>query len=178
MQGGKVTWSVAAVISASFLLTACGGTTVESDADESIAPLSREVVTSTSSEAASSSVVASSSTAASTSATAPASTTPLPAAGDGLDAPAQEITAVPTQEFESTDTAYLAALQEAGINTEGIQSEMVSAGRMVCGGSEDGVTQANILAIAGQVKSQARSEESEERIVEIIREQATRTYCP
>lgn len=163
--------SIAVLIAAGSLLAACGGgTTVESDTDESIAPLTRELASSSTS----SSSVESSSTQESTSASASAD---APAEPQGPDQPAQEISQLPTTEFTSADEEYLAALVEGGIDVVGIESEMVSAGMMVCGDTTDALTQATVDAIAGQVVQQQRTTASHDVVVAEITEQASEIYC-
>ncbi|MDO4929166.1 MAG: DUF732 domain-containing protein [Corynebacterium sp.] len=163
--------SVAALVAVGSILAACGGgTTVESDTDESIAPLTRELASSSTSStsAESSSAQESASTSSSTGAS---------AEPQGPDQPAQEISQLPTTEFTSVDTEFLAALNETGIDVAGIESEMVSAGMMVCGDTTDALTQATVDAVAGQVIEQQRTTASHDTVVAEIKEQASKTYC-
>lgn len=169
------------LVAAAIALSACGGTTVETEADESIAPLSREPASSSSSSSSASSSSSESSSASSGESSGAASSSSAPAATSepaGLDQPAQEITAVPQQQLSDTDVRYLQGLQNAGIDTAGIQPEMVSAGIMVCEGSDDDLTQATVRAIAGQVVQQQRSAAQEDAVMDTITKEAQQAYCP
>ncbi|MGX1738199.1 hypothetical protein ACWIB8_03395 [Corynebacterium flavescens] len=151
----------AAALSAACLLSACGSATVESAGPgeaTSVPPLER-------------SSAAASSTAASTSAK-PSAAASEPAAEDQG---AREVSEIPTSAVpvDDAEKSYLHALGDAGLNTEGVEDQIIGAGYSACQ-PEDNVT---IPAVAGQLIEQERTSMSYEELSALITDQARTAFC-
>lgn len=146
------------------LLSACGSATVENDGTPeatSVPPLER-------------SSSATSSSTASTSASANAS---VEESGEPAieDQGAREVSEIPTSEPPISEDAagYLRALGEAGLNTEGVEDQLIGAGHSACH-PEDAVT---IPAVSGQLIEQQRTTLSYEELSTLIEDQARTAFC-
>lgn len=166
---------VAAAAATTLGLSACGGSTVTSDdvaSDTSVAPLEREAKdkdTEDKDADAESDDRAESETRA-----------PRP---DGSAAPAprdqgaQEIEEIPDSQpgASEQDEHYVGALNDAGIDTAGYESLLVSTAWTVC--SDDAVASATPGAVAGQLVAQGRTDLDEDAVVREIETNAREVYC-
>ena len=71
------------------------------------------------------------------------------------------------------DADYLAALTQSGINTEGVEDQLLGVGQNSCEG-QDSVT---IGAVAGQLIEQGRAQLPHEQVVALITNTAMAAYC-
>ena len=71
------------------------------------------------------------------------------------------------------DADYLAALTQSGINTEGVEDQLLGVGQNSCEG-QDSVT---IGAVAGQLIEQGRTQLPHEQVVALITNTAMASYC-
>ena len=159
--------TAAALLAAGALLAGCGSATVdESEATEtSVAPLERS---SGSSEGAESS--STSSSAASSSDKASSGSGSSRGSGEEPeDRGAREISEIPAPApAEGPHQEFLAALSDGGVNTEGVEDQLVGAAQAACQG--DTVT---VPAVAGQLIEQGRSELSHEQLTQLISEKGS-----
>ncbi|MGV3072727.1 DUF732 domain-containing protein [Corynebacterium phoceense] len=171
----------AAVLAAAGLLAACGSATVEQETPTSIAPLETTALSDApSSESAESSASASESASGSVSAS--------ESAASAFSEPESEAAAVATAQDEGAravseapapaplvdrDADYLAALTQSGINTEGVEDQLLGVGQNSCEG-QDSVT---IGAVAGQLIEQGRTQLPHEQVVALITNTAMASYC-
>ena len=155
----KVPAACAAVMAAALTLGACGSATVESTddpTDTKVAPLERSAAPT--SDAASSS--AASETASSS--------------ASASRAPASEISAIPTPEqSQGPEREFIAAVQKAGVNTDGAEDQIIGAGQAACR-EGDAVT---IPAVAGQLIEQGRATLPHEELTAVLTDQARGTLC-
>jgi len=162
--------SVAAVLlAAGALLAGCGSATVdESEATEtSVAPLERSA--SASSAAASG---ASSETSTSTSENSSAGSSSRGTGDEPEDRGAREVSEIPAPApDEGPNQDFLAAVSQGGVNTDGVEDQLIGAAQASCQG--DAVT---VPAVAGQLIEQGRSELSHEQLTQLITEQG-RALC-
>ena len=162
--------SVAAVLlAAGALLAGCGSATVdESEATEtSVAPLERSA--SASSAAASG---ASSETSTSTSENSSAGSSSRGTGDEPEDRGAREVSEIPAPApDEGPNQDFLAAVSQGGVNTDGVEDQLIGAAQASCQG--DAVT---VPAVAGQLIEQGRSELSHEQLTQLIKEQG-RALC-
>ncbi len=156
--------TAAALLAAGALLAGCGSATVdESEATEtSVAPLERS---SGSSEGAESS--STSSSAASSSDKASSGSGSSRGSGEEPeDRGAREISEIPAPApAEGPHQEFLSAISDGGVNTEGVEDQLVGAAQAACQG--DTVT---VPAVAGQLIEQGRSELSHEQLTQLISE--------
>ena len=162
--------SVAAVLlAAGALLAGCGSATVdESEATEtSVAPLERSA--SASSAAASG---ASSETSTSTSENSSAGSSSRGTGDEPEDRGAREVSEIPAPApDEGPNQDFLAAVSQGGVNTDGVEDQLIGAAQASCQG--DAVT---VPAVAGQLIEQGRSELSHEQLIQLITERG-RALC-
>ena len=167
----------AAILAAAGLLAACGSATVEQETHTSIAPLETTALSDApSSESAEASASASGSASASES-SASASSEPeseAAAVATAQDEGARAISEAPAPApLVDRDADYLAALTQSGINTEGVEDQLLGVGQNSCEG-QDSVT---IGAVAGQLIEQGRTQLPHEQVVALITNTAMAAYC-
>ncbi|MCQ9331929.1 DUF732 domain-containing protein [Corynebacterium phoceense] len=167
----------AAILAAAGLLAACGSATVEQETPTSIAPLETTALSDApSSESAEASASASGSASASES-SASASSEPeseAAAVATAQDEGARAISEAPAPApLVDRDADYLAALTQSGINTEGVEDQLLGVGQNSCEG-QDSVT---IGAVAGQLIEQGRTQLPHEQVVALITNTAMAAYC-
>ncbi|KXB51949.1 hypothetical protein HMPREF3227_02283 [Corynebacterium sp. CMW7794] len=167
----------AAVLAAAGLLAACGSATVEQETPTSIAPLETTALSDApSSESAEASASASGAASASES-SASASSEPeseAAAVATAQDEGARAISEAPAPApLVDRDADYLAALTQSGINTEGVEDQLLGVGQNSCEG-QDSVT---IGAVAGQLIEQGRTQLPHEQVVALITNTAMAAYC-
>ncbi len=167
----------AAVLAAAGLLAACGSATVEQETPTSIAPLETTALSDApSSESAEASASASGAASASES-SARASSAPeseAAAVATAQDEGARAISEAPAPApLVDRDADYLAALTQSGINTEGVEDQLLGVGQNSCEG-QDSVT---IGAVAGQLIEQGRTQLPHEQVVALITNTAMAAYC-
>ena len=118
------------VVGAALCLTlaGCGSATVDSEPPQEteVAPLERESDAPTSAEETSSK--------------------------SQEDRGAREISEIPTAELPESEAKYLGRLKDAGVNVEGVEDQLLGAGKAAC--DENEVT---ISAVAGQLVEQQRT---------------------
>ncbi|NME88933.1 hypothetical protein [Corynebacterium stationis] len=157
----------AAALLAAFTLAACGSATVESGSeispDDTIAPLERGEGELTSAPETSSSKAAAASSEASTSASEPAPE----------DRGAQEVEKAPTPQVDNSDAGYLDAIAGSGVDISGVENQLISAAHTACN-PDDEVT---VLAVAGQLVEQERTDKDVEEVATLINEHAQAAYC-
>ena len=159
----------AALLAAGALLAGCGSATVdESEATEtSVAPLERSA--SASSAAASG---ASSETSTSASENSSAGSSSRGTGDEPEDRGAREVSEIPAPApDEGPNQDFLAAVSQGGVNTDGVEDQLIGAAQASCQG--DVVT---VPAVAGQLIEQGRSELSHEQLTQLITEQG-RALC-
>ncbi|KHO30677.1 hypothetical protein [Corynebacterium minutissimum] len=157
--------TAAALLAAGALLAGCGSATVdESEATEtSVAPLERSAG---SSEGAESSSTSNSSAASSSDKASSGSGSSRGSGEETEDRGAREISEIPAPApAEGPHQEFLAALSDGGVNTEGVEDQLVGAAQAACQG--DTVT---VPAVAGQLIEQGRSELSHEQLTQLISE--------
>ncbi|QRP61890.1 DUF732 domain-containing protein [Corynebacterium minutissimum] len=160
--------TTAALLAAGALLAGCGSATVdESEATEtSVAPLERS---SGSSEGAESSSTSNSSAASSSDKASSGSGSSRGSGEEPEDRGAREISEIPAPApAEGPHQEFLAALSDGGVNTEGVEDQLVGAAQAACQG--DTVT---VPAVAGQLIEQGRSELSHEQLTQLISEKGS-----
>ena len=161
--------SVAAVLlAAGALLAGCGSATVdESEATEtSVAPLER------SASASSAASGASSETSTSASENSSAGSSSRGTGDEPEDRGAREVSEIPAPApDEGPNQDFLAAVSQGGVNTDGVEDQLIGAAQASCQG--DAVT---VPAVAGQLIEQGRSELSHEQLTQLITEQG-RALC-
>lgn len=167
----------AAVLAAAGLLAACGSATVEQETPTSIAPLETTALSDApSSGSAEASASASGSASASESAASASSEPESEAAAvvTAQDEGARAISEAPAPApLVDRDADYLAALTQSGINTEGVEDQLLGVGQNSCEG-QDSVT---IGAVAGQLIEQGRTQLPHEQVVALITNTAMASYC-
>ena len=141
-------------------LTACGGSTAKSDKNSST------TTTSTTSSAAPSSSAGAN--------TVPEDQSTLPKASEGRGA---EVSAVPdpAPPLSEQDKHYLDDLNKQGVNTKGMEGDIVNAGRSMCGPDPQG-NDAMAGFLAGQLAEQQRSDKSPEELKQIVKDN-NQTHC-
>ena len=160
--------TTAALLAAGALLTGCGSATVdESEATEtSVAPLERSAG---SSEGAESSSTSSSSAASSSDKASSGSGSSRGSGEEPEDRGAREISEIPAPApAEGPHQEFLSAISDGGVNTEGVEDQLVGAAQAACQG--DTVT---VPAVAGQLIEQGRSELSHEQLTQLISEKGS-----
>lgn len=160
--------TTAALLAAGTLLAGCGSATVdESEATEtSVAPLERSAG---SSEGAESSSTSSSSAASSSDKASSGSGSSRGSGEEPEDRGAREISEIPAPApAEGPHQEFLSAISDGGVNTDGVEDQLVGAAQAACQG--DTVT---VPAVAGQLIEQGRSELSHEQLTQLISEKGS-----
>ena len=88
------------------------------------------------------------------------------------DRGAREISEIPSAEVPEPDAKYLDKLKEAGVNVDGVEDQLLGAGKAAC--DENEVT---ISAVAGQLIEQQRTTQSFEELSQLIKDSARSGIC-
>lgn len=138
------------VVGAALCLTlaGCGSATVDSEPSQEteVAPLERESEAPTSAEETSSK--------------------------SQEDRGAREISEIPTAELPESEAKYLGRLKDAGVNVDGVEDQLLGAGKAVC--DENDVT---LFAVAGQLVEQQRTTMGFEELSKLITDSARTGIC-
>lgn len=142
-----------------FGVAACGSSTVES------------------SEVTSSTTTKTSTTSSSTKTSAPKSSEK--SAPEITDPQAKRVDEAPDGQMKlsEADDSYLEALEKAGIDVAGVEDQLIGTGRAACADAPEEERQVIVLAIAGQLVAQGRSQESAEEVAKTIASSAKKAYC-
>lgn len=174
------TFALACAAGLTVTLSACGSATVESSSNSgvptSVAPLERDTKASGTSASAEASATGTEATGAATATKPQTASEAASASAAKQDSGAKEekLTALPTpNSVTKADEPYLDALRNAGINVEGVEDQLISAGHAACR-PEDKVT---VPAVAGQLLEQHRTDIAHELVSALIVENAQRAYC-
>ena len=164
----------AAFMAAALGLSACGSATVESEnspEQTKVAPLERSPQPASASESASE---ASSQSADSSDEKSSSESSAASAGDEPEDRGAREISAIPSpSRTQGPEQDFLAAVQKAGVETEGAEDQIIGAGQAACN-EGDAVT---IPAVAGQLIEQGRAPLSHEELTAVLTDQARGTLC-
>ena len=164
----------AAFMAAALGLSACGSATVESEnspEQTKVAPLERSPQPASASESASE---ASSQSADSSDEKSSSESSAASAGDEPEDRGAREISAIPSpSRTQGPEQDFLAAVQKAGVKTEGAEDQIIGAGQAACN-EGDAVT---IPAVAGQLIEQGRAPLSHEELTAVLTDQARGTLC-
>ena len=164
----------AAFMAAALGLSACGSATVESEnspEQTKVAPLERSSQPASASESASE---ASSQSADSSDEKSSSESSAASASDEPEDRGAREISAIPSpSQTQGPEQDFLAAVQKAGVKTEGAEDQIIGAGQAACN-EGDAVT---IPAVAGQLIEQGRAPLSHEELTAVLTDQARGTLC-
>lgn len=175
---------LAAILTAAGLaLAACGSATVEDEAPETLSKTSTE--TSTTKSSGSSTVSSSKdkddkdakdTKSSTTAAQSGSNVEPAPqgsAGGGATDRGAQEIQEIPEASgFEGENAAFLDAVRELGVDVDGVEGQIVSAGHLVCNDQT-----AILYAVAGQLIGQDRTDREFEDLADTLTESARENLC-
>ena len=88
------------------------------------------------------------------------------------DRGAREISEIPSAEVPEQDAKYLDKLKDAGVNVDGVEDQLLGAGKAAC--DENEVT---ISAVAGQLIEQQRATQSFEELSQLIKDSARSGIC-
>ena len=88
------------------------------------------------------------------------------------DRGAREISEIPSAEVPEPDAKYLDKLKDAGVNVDGVEDQLLGAGKAAC--DENEVT---ISAVAGQLIEQQRTTQSFEELSQLITDSARSGIC-
>ena len=88
------------------------------------------------------------------------------------DRGAREISEIPSAEVPEPDAKYLDKLKDAGINVDGVEDQLLGAGKAAC--DENEVT---ISAVAGQLIEQQRTTMGFEELSQLIKDSARSGIC-
>lgn len=164
----------AAFMAAALGISACGSATVESEnspEQTKVAPLERSPQPTSASESASE---ASSQSADSSDEKSSSESSAASAGDEPEDRGAREISAIPSpSRTQGPEQDFLAAVQKAGVKTEGAEDQIIGAGQAACN-EGDAVT---IPAVAGQLIEQGRAPLSHEELTAVLTDQARGTLC-
>ncbi|MCK6161796.1 DUF732 domain-containing protein [Corynebacterium simulans] len=164
----------AAFMAAALGISACGSATVESEnspEQTKVAPLERSPQPASASESASE---ASSQSADSSDEKSSSESSAASASDEPEDRGAREISAIPSpRQTQGPEQDFLAAVQKAGVKTEGAEDQIIGAGQAACN-EGDAVT---IPAVAGQLIEQGRAPLSHEELTAVLTDQARDTLC-
>ena len=163
MRFGKAALALATVFSTA-ALAACGGATVENDGtDGTVAPLDRAPQTTPDRPDDE-----------------PDDTdAPAPESPQPQDHGAQEVEEIPDPQIARTeeDVTYLEDLSGEGINVEGVEDQLIGAAGTVCRDDGSGVDEVTVMAVAGQLVAQDRTDREPAEIVPLIENAARAAYC-
>lgn len=88
------------------------------------------------------------------------------------DRGAREISEIPSAEMPEPDAKYLDKLKDGGVNVDGVEDQLLGAGKAAC--DENEVT---ISAVAGQLIEQQRTTQSFEELSQLIKDSARSGIC-
>ncbi len=88
------------------------------------------------------------------------------------DRGAREISEIPSAEVPEPDAKYLDKFKDAGVNVDGVEDQLLGAGKAAC--EENEVT---ISAVAGQLIEQQRTTLSFEELSQLIKDSARSGIC-
>lgn len=88
------------------------------------------------------------------------------------DRGAREISEIPSAEVPEPDAKYLDKLKDTGVNVDGVEDQLLGAGKAAC--DENEVT---ISAVAGQLIEQQRTTQSFEELSQLIKDSARSGIC-
>ncbi|MDK8532358.1 hypothetical protein QP900_09630 [Corynebacterium marquesiae] len=88
------------------------------------------------------------------------------------DRGAREISEIPSAEVPEPDAKYLDKLKDGGVNVDGVEDQLLGAGKAAC--DENEVT---ISAVAGQLIEQQRTTQSFEELSQLIKDSARSGIC-
>lgn len=88
------------------------------------------------------------------------------------DRGAREISEIPSAEVPEPDAKYLDKLKDAGINVDGVEDQLLGAGKAAC--DENEVT---ISAVTGQLIEQQRTTMGFEELSQLIKDSARSGIC-
>ena len=88
------------------------------------------------------------------------------------DRGAREISEIPSAEVPEPDAKYLDKLKDAGVNVDGVEDQLLGAGKAAC--DENEVT---ISAVAGQLIEQQRATMGFEELSQLIKDSARSGIC-
>ena len=88
------------------------------------------------------------------------------------DRGAREISEIPSAEVPEPDAKYLDKLKDAGVNVDGVEDQLLGAGKAAC--DENEVT---ISAVVGQLIEQQRTTQSFEELSQLIKDSARSGIC-
>ena len=175
---------LAAILTAAGLaLAACGSATVEDEAPETLSKTSTETSTTKSSGSSTASSSkdkdgkdAKDTKSSTTAAQSGSNVEPAPqgsAGGGATDRGAQEIQEIPEASgFEGENAAFLDAVRELGVDVDGVEGQIVSAGHLVCNDQT-----AILYAVAGQLIGQDRTDREFEDLADTLTESARENLC-
>lgn len=88
------------------------------------------------------------------------------------DRGAREISEIPSAEVPEPDAKYLDKLKDTGVNVDGVEDQLLGAGKAAC--DENEVT---ISAVAGQLIEQQRTTMGFEELSQLIKDSARSGIC-
>ena len=88
------------------------------------------------------------------------------------DRGAREISEIPSAEVPEPDAKYLDKLKDAGVNVDGVEDQLLGAGKAVCDENEVAIS-----AVAGQLIEQQRTTQSFEELSQLIKDSARSGIC-
>ena len=88
------------------------------------------------------------------------------------DRGAREISEIPSAEVPEPDAKYLDKLKDAGVNVDGVEDQLLGAGKAAC--DENEVTSA---AVTGQLIEQQRTTMGFEELSQLIKDSARSGIC-
>lgn len=88
------------------------------------------------------------------------------------DRGAREISEIPSAEVPEPDAKYLDKLKDGGVNVDGVEDQLLGAGKAAC--DENEVT---IAAVAGQLIEQQRTTMGFEELSQLIKDSARSGIC-
>ena len=88
------------------------------------------------------------------------------------DRGAREISEIPSAEVPEPDAKYLDKFKDAGVNVDGVEDQLLGAGKAAC--DENEVT---IAAVAGQLIEQQRTTMGFEELSQFIKDSARSGIC-
>ena len=88
------------------------------------------------------------------------------------DRGAREISEIPSAEVPEPDAKYLDKFKDAGVNVDGVEDQLLGAGKAAC--DENEVT---IAAVAGQLIEQQRTTMGFEELSQLIKDSARSGIC-
>ncbi|WP_225746307.1 hypothetical protein [Corynebacterium sp. Marseille-P4611] len=88
------------------------------------------------------------------------------------DRGAREISEIPSAEVPEPDAKYLDKFKDAGVNVDGVEDQLLGAGKAAC--DENEVT---ISAVAGQLIEQQRTTMGFEELSQLIKDSARSGIC-